>query len=98
MNDQAYGPVLACLLGVGLFWAVTTPLAGALFYPRRLGLPPWMRWISTPTPEVMGPYHRNYIIVGSLILEAFPVSLWVLAYAHYETTGSPMLLPSVPIR
>jgi hypothetical protein len=91
LSSQLYAPGVTCVVGLGLFVIVTTPLVGAVVYPRRLRLPRLLRWSYSRFPLVLGPYRRVYLVAVSLLLEAFPAAVWVAGW----TPGSPLSLPSV---
>ena len=86
-----YSPAICCVLGLGLFWILTTSLVGAIVCPIRLRLPPWMSWSYARFPEVLGPYHRIYVFAGNLVLEAFPLIVWRAGWVP----SSPLWLPSL---
>jgi membrane-bound metal-dependent hydrolase YbcI (DUF457 family) len=91
LNSQWYTPGATCIVGLGLFLMVTTPLVGAAVYPRRLRLPRLLRWSYVRFPDVLAPYHRVYLVVVGLLLEAFPAAVWAVGW----TAGSPLSLPSL---
>ena len=90
MNDQWYAPLITSLLGLGLFWILTTPLVGAIVYPRRLSLPWFMRWSHARFPTSLSGWHRAYVVVGNLVLEVFPIGIWWAG----DVAGGPLRLPS----